>query len=75
MNGEEQILTERQVFAMRICMIFFLMCSVFGGCKYINERLKIENNHIIEELAEKVIEDYLELEPGSIDLTPESPER
>jgi len=75
MNGEEQILTERQVFAMRICITFFLMCVVLGGCKYFNDMCNLPADHFCEEFLEQAIEKHLDLERDSLDLTPESPER
>lgn len=71
---EEEILTEMQVVAMKIMCIFFFLVALFVGCGKVNDFFGMNDDSFIEENAEKLIEEQLELEPGTLDLTPRSPE-
>ena len=50
------------------CFLIFSIC--FCGCSYINKKLGLENDNILEESIERVIEGQLGLPKDSIDLTP-----
>lgn len=53
-------------------LLFLLIGITICGCSYFNHMLGMEDDNIVEEVAEEVIE----LKAGiNIDLTPDSPEK
>lgn len=55
--------------AVIIAITLIICCSV-GGCSAINQKLGLPQDHIVEELSERAIEEYLGLPEDSIDFTP-----
>ena len=67
-------ITIKDSFIMIIGILIGLGLSLLG-CSNIKEIIKnIPEDSIVEEITEKVVEDYLEMPEGSLDLTPSSPE-
>jgi regulatory protein YycI of two-component signal transduction system YycFG len=62
---KEQIIAEYFMFKCTLAVLLIL--SIFGGCSYINKRLGLKDDHIVEEAVEDLIEDHVGVE---IDLTP-----
>lgn len=58
-------------FMFKWMSVLFLAASLLGGCHIINRNLKLNDDHILEELTERTIENRLGLEPNSIDFTPD----
>ena len=56
---------------MKLVVVLLLIGGIFGGCSYINEKLGLRNDNIIEEAIEKKIEDATGL---NLDLSPEDGE-
>ncbi len=52
---------------VNITIALLLVCSVFGGCSYLNNQLGLEDDNAIEEAIEDVIENRTGID---IDLTP-----
>jgi len=52
-----------------ICLI--ICAGILGGCSYINRKLGVKDDHILEEMAERFIESETGLD---IDLSHETPE-
>lgn len=56
---------------MKLVVALILMGGFVGGCSYLNQKLGMADDNIIEEAIENKIEDTTGL---NIDLSPESPE-
>jgi len=56
---------------LRNIAIFFILGALVFGCSYVNKFIGIDDDNIIEEVAEKAIESETGLD---IDLTPSTPE-
>ena len=56
---------------MKFAITIVIIGSVVGGCSYINKKLNLKDDHIVEEFLEKIIADKIGLQ---IDLTPQSAE-
>lgn len=55
----------------KIAIYFLIVCSLVGGCSYINKKLGFNDDWMGEEILEEMIKKETNLE---IDLTPESEE-
>ena len=64
-----------QIFLRKAFMYFSCFLIIFGamigGCSLVNEALKLNDDHILEEVIEKAIENEMGI---SLDLTPETKE-
>jgi len=58
-------------YVMRLCIAMILMGGLVGGCSYLNQKLGLRDDNIIEEAIENKIEDHTGL---NIDLSPDSEE-
>lgn len=58
--------------AKRGLIAMVILACATGGCTWINQKLKLEDDHIGEELVERIIENEVGVD---IDLSPSSPER
>ena len=56
---------------VRAALIFICVGCLVGGCNSINRKLGLDDDHFVEEMAERFIESETGLD---IDLTPESSE-
>lgn len=56
---------------MKLCIALVLIGGFVGGCSYVNEKLGLRDDNIIEEAIENKIEDTTGL---NIDLSPDSVE-
>jgi len=56
---------------MKLVVLLALMGGFVGGCSYLNQKLGMADDNIIEEAIENKIEDTTGL---NIDLSPETPE-
>ena len=56
---------------MRISIVFIIFSIYVGGCSYVNEKLNVDDDGVVEELIEVLIEKETGL---NIDLTPKSRE-
>lgn len=56
---------------MKLVLALVLMAGFIGGCSYLNQKVGLPDDNIIEEAVENKIEDATGL---NIDLSPESPE-
>ena len=56
---------------MYIAFIISILALVLGGCQYLNYKIGLADDHPLEEMIEKKIEDEIGLD---IDLTPDSKE-
>lgn len=56
---------------MKIFILILICASLFGGCSYLNYKLGLQDDNILEEAVENKIEDVTGLD---VDLTPDSPE-
>ncbi len=56
---------------MRVTLVIGLCLLLCGGCSYINKKMNMSDDNIIEESFESIIERQLGLD---IDLTPSTPE-
>jgi len=54
---------------MRITVLAILATHLLCGCSYINKKIGVKNDHIVEETAETIIERYLGLHEETIDLS------
>ena len=48
----------------------FAIFMIAAGCHIINEKVGVTDDHPAEEVAERLLENYLEIPEGSIDFTP-----
>jgi len=55
---------------MKLVIVLVSALSILGACSYLNQRVGLENDNLLEESAERLIESKLNLPPGSVDLTP-----
>lgn len=58
-------------FFMKLLLLLVLAAGFMGGCSYLNQKLGMRDDNIIEEAVENKIQDVTGL---NIDLSPESPE-
>lgn len=58
-------------FFMRLLLVLVLSAGFMGGCSYLNNKLGMADDNLIEEAIENKIEDATGL---NIDLSPESAE-
>lgn len=56
---------------MKGCITILAIAGFLGGCSYLNQKLGLRDDNVIEEAIENKIEDATGL---SIDLTPDSQE-
>lgn len=64
-------LSEHKENLMYIAFIIAVLALFLGGCQYLNHKIGLQDDHLLEEMIEKKIENELGLD---IDLTPESQE-
>jgi len=53
---------------LKIFLVIAVLLSSFGGCHYVNKRIGLENDNVIEETIEDILNKQLDLD---IDLTPD----
>lgn len=56
---------------MYAVFVIAILALFFGGCQYLNHKVGLQDDHPLEEMIEKKIEDEIGLD---IDLTPNSQE-
>lgn len=63
----------RQVWGllMKGAMVLLLIAAFLGGCTYFNSKMKLEDDHLLEQIAEDMVEHHLGLPDDSVDFTPE----
>ena len=59
------------VIIMKLFLLTFLIICFTFSCSYLNRKLGLEDDHIVEEILEKGIEEKTGLD---VDLTPETAE-
>jgi len=57
---------------MKIALIFVIVGCTMGGCSYLNRKVGVGDDHLLEELLEHYIEQQTGLD---IDLSHETPEK
>ena len=60
-----------QRWLVRLAIIVLVIGCTVGGCSYINKKIGLSDDHLLEELLEHHIHEQTGI---STDLTPESPE-
>lgn len=56
---------------MRIALALVFVSAFIGGCSYMNNKLGLEDDHMLEEAVEHQIKENTGID---VDLSPESPE-
>jgi flagellar basal body-associated protein FliL len=56
---------------MRIVILLMISCGLVGGCSMLNKKFGFSDDHPIEEMAEGLIKEQLDLD---VDLSPGTPE-
>ena len=56
---------------MKIGFVCIILLLIFGGCHYINEKIGLSDDNVIEEFIEETIKEKTGLD---LDLTPKSKE-
>jgi regulatory protein YycI of two-component signal transduction system YycFG len=64
-----------KVMIVPIIILIIMALSIFGVWSYLNRLVNQKDDNKTEEIVEEIIEQKLDVPPGTIDLTPDSPEK
>jgi len=71
MNKLKMFVAKHKKVIMKLVVCFLVISAITGGCTYLNHKVGLEDDNIIEESIEQVIENKTGLD---LDLSPASKE-